>query len=281
MADSPLKPPLQRPPGYKDPNTSASSTASAPHRPPALRNKPRLPSSYKPKRRKRNCCRTCCCVFCFLILFLIVVAALALALFYLIYDPKLPVFHLLAFRISSFKVSATPDGSFLDAQVSIRVEFKNPNDKLSIRYGKIEYDVTVGQATEFGRREVPGFTQGRKNTTTVKAEAAVKGKMLAVEDAARLLSRFQSKAMEVKVEAETAVGVAVQGWGLGPITVKLDCESKLRNIEAGDMPICNINLLRWYSLPFLFLFFHHILYYNITHISKSTPIIIHFIQFVQ
>ncbi|XP_038886533.1 NDR1/HIN1-like protein 6 [Benincasa hispida] len=250
MADSPLKkPPLQKPPGYKDPNPSgSSSTSSAPHLPPATRNKPRLPSSYKPKRRRRNCCRTCCCVFCFLILFLIVVAALAIALFYLIYDPKLPVFHLLAFRISSFKVSATPDGSFLDAQVSIRVEFKNPNDKLAIRYGAIEYDVTVGQSTDFGRRELAGFTQGRRSTTTVKAEAAVKNKMLAVEDGARLLSRFQSKSMEVKVEAETTVGVVLQGWGLGPINVKLDCESKLKNIEDGDMPICNINLLRWINI---------------------------------
>ncbi|KAA0032991.1 protein YLS9 isoform X1 [Cucumis melo var. makuwa] len=247
MADLPMKPPLQKPPGYKDHHTAATSSSSAStvtHLPPPPRSKPRLPSSYKPKKRKRNCCRTCCCIFCFLILFLIVVAALALALFYLIYDPKLPVFHLLAFRISTFKVSATPDGSFLDAQVSIRVEFKNPNDKLSIKYGKIEYDVMVGQATEFGRRELAGFTQDRRSTTTVKAEAAVKNKMLAVEDGARLLSKFQSKALEVKVEAETAVGVVIQGWGLGPITVKLDCETKLKNIEGGDMPICNINLLR-------------------------------------
>lgn len=139
--------------------------------------------------------------------------------------------------------------------MSIRVEFKNPNEKLSIKYGKIEYDVTVGQATEFGRRELAGFTQGRRSTTTVKAEAAVKNKMLAVEDGGRLLSKFQSKALEVKVEAETEVGVVVQGWGLGPITVKLDCESKLKNIDGGDMPTCNINLLRWYFLPFSFSLF--------------------------
>ncbi|KAG7025304.1 NDR1/HIN1-like protein 2, partial [Cucurbita argyrosperma subsp. argyrosperma] len=244
MADSPLKPPLQRPPGYKDPSASGSSASIPVSKPPAARNKPRLPTSYKPKKRKSSCCRLCCCVFCFLILFLIVVVSLAGALFYLIFDPKLPLFHLLAFRISSFKVAPTPDGSYLDAQVSIRVEFKNPNDKLAIKYGKIEYDVMVGQAAEFGQRELQGFTQGRRSTTTVKADSGVKGKMLGVEDSTRLVSKYQSKAMEVKVEARTAVGVVAQGWAVGPIPVKLDCESKLKNIEAGDMPTCNINLLR-------------------------------------
>lgn len=255
MADSPLKPPLQRPPGYKDPSASGSSASIPVSKPPAARNKPRLPTSYKPKKRKSSCCRLCCCVFCFLILFLIVVVSLAGALFYLIFDPKLPLFHLLAFRISSFKVAPTPDGSYLDAQVSIRVEFKNPNDKLAIKYGKIEYDVMVGQAAEFGQRELQGFTQGRRSTTTVKADSGVKGKMLGVEDSTRLVSKYQSKAMEVKVEARTAVGVVAQGWAVGPIPVKLDCESKLKNIEAGDMPTCNINLLRWYVLPPLFFFF--------------------------
>ncbi|XP_023005046.1 NDR1/HIN1-like protein 13 [Cucurbita maxima] len=248
MADSPLKPPLQRPPGYKDPSASGSSASIPVSKPPAARNKPRLPTSYKPKKRKSSCCRLCCCVFCFLILFLIVVVSLAGALFYLIFDPKLPLFHLLAFRISSFKVAPTPDGSYLDAQVSIRVEFKNPNDKLAIRYGKIEYDVMVGQAAEFGQRELQGFTQARRSTTTVKADSGVKGKMLGVEDSTRLVSKYQSKAMEVKVEARTAVGVVAQGWAVGPISVKLDCESKLKNIEAGDMPTCNINLLRWINI---------------------------------
>ncbi|XP_022150413.1 NDR1/HIN1-like protein 6 [Momordica charantia] len=242
MADSPLKPPvsLQKPPGYKDPSASSGPGKGG--------RKARLPTSYQPKKKRRNCCRTCCCVLCFLILFLIVVAALASALFYLLFDPKLPVFHLISFRISDFKVSPKADGSYLDAEASIRVEFKNPNDKLGIVYGRIEYDVTVGEMTEFGRRSIPGFTQGRRNSTTVKAETGVKSKLLAVDDGGKMSSWFQSKTLPVKVEADTAVGLVVQGWSIGPLAVRLDCESRLKSVEAGDMPDCNIHFLRWITI---------------------------------
>ncbi|KHN35358.1 hypothetical protein glysoja_028988 [Glycine soja] len=93
------KPILQKPPGYRDPN-------SKPLPPPPR--KPMLTPSFQPKPKRRSCCRICCCTFCLTILILILVVVIAAALFYLIYDPSLPEFHLDSFRVPKLNFTGVP-----------------------------------------------------------------------------------------------------------------------------------------------------------------------------
>ena len=244
MAEQPQKPALQKPPGYRDPTTTPGKPAIA--RPPPR--KPVLPPSFHPKKRRRNWCRTCCCfVFVFFIL-LILVVAIAGGLFYLWFDPKLPVFHLQSFRVPKFNVTVKPDGTYLDAETVTRIEIKNPNGKLAIYYGGTQVGVTVGEdETELGSKEVSGFTQGKKNTTSLKVETSVKNQLVDDGSGTKLKNGFKNKGLVVDVEARTRVGFIVQGLKIGTVGVNALCGAvSLKKLDSGDMPKCSVNLFKWY-----------------------------------
>ena len=253
MAEPPLKPVLQKPPGFRDQNNIP--TRSSPK--PVMRT-PLLPQSYHPKKRRssRGCCRSCCCFFCVLILILIVIVGVASAIFYLWFLPKTPVFHLQSFRIPRFNVTVKPDGTYLDAQTMIRVEVKNPNGKLSLFYKDIHVNVKVGpkaDQTELGSGKVAGFTQRKGNTTSLKVETNVKNQLVDDGEGAKLKASYKSKGLVVSVEARTSLGYIVQGLKIGPLGVKVLCGGvSLKGLEDGKIPKCTINTLKWYVFFFTF-----------------------------
>ncbi|XP_050280189.1 NDR1/HIN1-like protein 6 [Quercus robur] len=253
MAEPPLKPVLQKPPGFRDQNFP---TQSAPK--PVMRT-PLLPQSYHPKkrrssRRSRGCCRSCCCFFCCLILILIVIVGVASAIFYLWFLPKTPVFRLQSFRIPRFNVTVKPDGTYLDAQTLIRVEAKNPNGKLSLFYKDIHVNVNVkvgakADPTELGSGKVAGFTQRKRNTTSLKVETNVKNQLVDDGEGAKLKASFKSKGLVVSVEARTGLGYIVRGLKIGPLGVKVLCGGvSLKGLEDGKIPKCTINTLKWINI---------------------------------
>lgn len=246
MAEQPLKPPpLQKPPGYRDP--------AAPGKPVArpLQRKPVLPASFHPRKRRRNWCRTCCCfVFVFLLLLTLAVA-IAGGIFYLWFEPKLPVFHLQSLRIPQFNVTVKPDGTYLDAGTVTRIEVKNPNGKLELYYGGTHVEVSVGEDedAELGRKDLEGFTQGKENTTSLKVETTVKNQLVDDGLGKRLKSGHKSKDLVVKIEAKTSVGYIVQGVKIGTVEVGVLCGGvSLKKLDSGDMPKCSIDLLKWIKI---------------------------------
>ncbi|KAL5572048.1 hypothetical protein UlMin_021645 [Ulmus minor] len=246
----PLKPTLQKPPGYRDPTIPAKPM------PRPLPRKPVLPTSFRRKSKRRNYCRTCCCFVFVFILILIIVLTIAGGIFYIWFEPKLPVFHLQSFRIPRFNVTVKPDGTYLDAQTVTRVEVKNPNGKLALYYGTTSIDITVGGETELGSKEVGGFVQAKKNATSVKVATAVKSQLVDDGSGTKLKNGYRSKDLMVNVEAKTHLGYIVQGWKIGTVGVNVHCGGRrLRKLDNGDMPRCTVNILKWYS-TFLSFFFN-------------------------
>ncbi|XWS46178.1 hypothetical protein CRYUN_Cryun14cG0042400 [Craigia yunnanensis] len=244
MSKPPLKPVLQKPPGYKDPNCPVAQPG---FRPPPR--KPVLPASFHPKKRKSSCCRVCCCSFCifFFILFLLMI--ICGAVFYLWFDPKLPGFHVQSFRISRFNVTKKPDGTYLNAATKTRLEVKNPNGKMTYYYGDTEVDVSVGvggDETELGTTTVPEFTLGKQNTTSLKVETKASYKLVVDGVGSRLLTRYRSKTLLVNLEARTKVGLGVAGLKIGMVGVTVKCDGiTMKQLDGGDMPKCVINILKW------------------------------------
>ncbi|XWS35859.1 hypothetical protein CRYUN_Cryun20dG0032900 [Craigia yunnanensis] len=244
MSEPPLKPVLQKPPGYKDPN---SSVAQPGFRPPPR--KPVLPPSFHPKKRKSGCCRVCCCCFCvfFFILFLLII--ICGAVFYLWLDPKLPGFHVQSFRISRFDVTKKPDGTYLDAATTTRLEVKNPNGKMTYYYGDTDIDVSVGEGgdeTGLGTTTVPEFTLGKQNTTSLKVQTKLSNKLVVDGVGSRLLTRYRSKTLPLNVEVRTKVGFGVAGLKIGMVGVTVKCDGiTMKQLDGGDMPRCDINILKW------------------------------------
>ncbi|EOX95792.1 Late embryogenesis abundant hydroxyproline-rich glycoprotein family, putative [Theobroma cacao] len=250
MPEPPLKPVLQKPPGYKDPSAPAVKPG---FRPPPR--KPVLPPSFHPKKRRGGCCRVCCCCFCIFFLILILLLLICGAVFYLWFDPKLPGFHVQSVRISRFNVTNKPDGTYLDAQTTTRLEVKNPNAKMTYYYGNTEVDVSVGEGgdeTELGTTTVHGFTMGKQNTTSLKVETKVINKLVDDGVGTRLQARYRSKSLRVSVEARTKIGLGVAGLKIGMVGVTVKCDGiALKRLDGGDMPKCVINMLKWAQHPLI------------------------------
>ncbi|XP_011650715.1 NDR1/HIN1-like protein 6 isoform X2 [Cucumis sativus] len=240
----PLKPILQKPPGFKDPNHIALPVP----RPPAR--KLILPSPLSQKNKKRRSCwRRCCCFFCLLVLILIVAILAVGGVLYLWFEPKLPVVHLQSFRISKFNVTDKSDGSYLNAKTIGRIEIKNPNSKLSLNYGDIEVQIAAGEGTrtELGSMIVPSFIQSEENTTSLKIETMVSNET--VDDGAgrNLNSGNRTGELVVNVEARTKIGFVVDGRRMPPVKIEVSCGSvSLKRLDRGNVPKCSIHLRRWF-----------------------------------
>lgn len=242
MADQSRKPVLQKPPGYRDPITPAQR--GVPRPPPR---KPVLPPSFHPTKRRRSCRRVCCCTLFLLILVLILIGAVAFGLLYLWFQPRLPVFHLQSFRIPQLNVTVKADGSYLDAHTIARFEMKNPNGKLSLFYKQSHVEVTAGkEETALGSTDVMGFTQGKRNTTSLKLETRVTNQLVDDGEGSRLKSSFSSKDLVVNLNVKSGVGLIVDGFRIGPLAVKVSCGGvSFKRLHSGDTPKCTVTTLKW------------------------------------
>lgn len=226
MADKPV---LQKPPGYRDSNMATPSPPPPlrpQQQPPPMRKTAGMPSSFRPKPKRGSCCRTCCCCVCITLVLVIFLLLFGTAVFYLWFDPKLPIFSLASFRLDGFKLSDDPDGASLSATAVARVEMRNPNAKLVFYYGNTAVEMSVGNGndeTGMGETTVNGFRQGPKNSTSVKVETSVKNQLLDRGLAKRLSAKFQSKDLVMNVVAKTKVGLGVGGVKIGMLAVNLRC----------------------------------------------------------
>ncbi|ESQ39269.1 hypothetical protein EUTSA_v10001596mg [Eutrema salsugineum] len=254
MADYPMQPVLQKPPGYRDPNM-----ATPPPPPPPLAARPQhpmrktagMPSSFRPKKKRRGCCRFFCCCLCITLVLFIFLLLVGTAVFYLWFDPKLPTFSLASFRLDGFKLSDDPDGALLSATAVARVEMRNPNTKLVFYYGNTDVEMSVrsgNDETGMGETTINGFRQGPKNSTSVKVETSVKSQLVERGLAKRLAAKFQSKDLVINVVAKTKVGLGVSGIKIGMLAVNLRCGGVSLNKLDTDSPKCILNTLKWVNI---------------------------------
>ncbi|XP_006358646.1 uncharacterized protein [Solanum tuberosum] len=232
--------PLKKPPGFKDPTIPIQM-------PPRKVN---LPPSFKPQKRKHRscCCRCfCCCFLIILILLLLLVSACGL--FYLWFDPKLPVFHLRSLEFTKFNVSESQDGQRLNAQSALGVELKNPNVELKIVYGDTRVDLKGENDVNMGAGEVVGFVLENRKVKVVKF--VMKSNELLYGDSIGklIMNGFKNKNLRVSADVITDIGVGYKGWKSWKIRVKVSCGSlRLKQIENGATPKCGITLFNWFDL---------------------------------
>ncbi|XP_028770393.1 NDR1/HIN1-like protein 13 [Neltuma alba] len=246
MASPPLKPVLQKPPGYRDPNNPQQPKP----RPPLAR-KPVLPLSLRSKKqRRRRYCRKCCCVFCVFILILIVALIVAASLIYIVYDPQPPVFHLQSFRVNRLNVTQKTDGVYLDASTVTRVEVKNPNSKIQWYFGQTMFGISTDDGNvNLGEKTIPAFSIKAKEVTLLKAETRVKDQILLDSEGKNLRGKFRSREFVPSVEVQTRVGMSVQSLKIGTVGISVVCgEVTLKKLEGGAMPKCTITLLKWIKI---------------------------------
>ncbi|KAE8685496.1 3'-5'-exoribonuclease family protein isoform 1 [Hibiscus syriacus] len=224
MAEPPLKPVLQKPPGYKDPNIPAEQSG---FRPPPRR--ALLPPSLHQREEKSRFCRVCCCSLCIFFSILILLIVTGCMVFYILFNPKFPVFHVQSIRMSQFNITKRPDGTYLDATTTTRLEVKNPNLKMTFNFGDTELDVSFGEG---GGEAAAGTTAVTGSTGETELDEIRTG--------------HQNKTFPVIVKAQTKVGLGVAGLKIGKMAVTVKCCDGItvKQLDGGDMPKC-VNMLKW------------------------------------
>ncbi|KAH6756476.1 hypothetical protein C2S53_002477 [Perilla frutescens var. hirtella] len=244
--------PLQRPPGYRDPNTPIQ------HPPPQKAVK--LPPSFQQAKRRRACCRICCCCFCIAMVILVFVSVSAALTFYLWFQPRLPQIHLKSIEFTKFNVSTTADGPVLDAAATVAVEIKNPNQNLGIVYDRTHVLLSaVNGDASLGEQTVAGFSQSKNNVTTLKFAMRVDKEIVDGKSAEELKKGFKSKSLLLNAEIRSGIGVKERRWATTPLQVEVVCDGvRFSQVEGGgggggSMPKCRIKVFNWYVYCFLIL----------------------------
>ncbi|GER26473.1 late embryogenesis abundant protein [Striga asiatica] len=239
MSTGQPSPPLQKPPGYRDPNLPIPR-----HGPP----KPTtLPPSFQQHKshRRAHCCRTFCCTILILILILTLILFTAGAFFYLFFQPRMPEFRLESADVEKFDVRRSPGGPTLDSRITARVRVKNPNQKLKMSYEKIRVLVNAAKGgAVLGVGSARGFTQERNNVTSLKVDVNAENGILGNADADELEKGFKSKNLSVNVEISGKVGIKGDKWSAGSVGLKVVCEGvRLISRVERQSPKCRIKVL--------------------------------------
>lgn len=248
-AEKPLKPALQKPPGFRDQQNPPSGTSTLPRRRP----RPIHPASLYPEKKRRcSFCRVFCCCVCIFVAVILLLLLIAVAVFFLWYSPKLPVVRLASFKISNFNFSSgnSDDGwSFLTADTTAVLDFRNPNGKLSFYYGDADVAVILGEKdfeTNLGSTKVKGFVEKPGNRTAVIVPTRVRKRQVDDPTAKSLRADLKSNKLLVKVTAKTKVGLAVGSRKIVTVGVSLICGGvRLQTLDS-QMAKCTIKMLKWY-----------------------------------
>ncbi|KAJ8558317.1 hypothetical protein K7X08_005083 [Anisodus acutangulus] len=101
------------------------------------------PTAYHRHNRRRCFCM--CCFWTILsICIILLLAAIAGAIFYVLYHPQRPTFSVSSLKISSFNLTTTTDDTtHFTAKLNLTLSTKNPNKKLIYNYNNYLYNCTV------------------------------------------------------------------------------------------------------------------------------------------
>ncbi|KAI4355187.1 hypothetical protein L6164_003981 [Bauhinia variegata] len=243
MAEQSTKPILQKPPGYRDP-----SMPGQPVKPPIR--KPVLPPSFRPKKTKRNYCRCCCCICCIVFLILILVVIIIAGLIYLVYSPRLPVFHMQSFRIPQLNVTDKPDGEYLNAQTVARVEVKNPSGRMVWNFKDASFEISANNGdVSLGSDTIPAFSLKESEVKSLRVETSVRGTLLKDGQGKDLKGKLRSKELVPTVKVDTEAGVVLDGFKIGMVKIDVECSNvSMKGLENGQMPQCTITVLKWVKI---------------------------------
>lgn len=186
-----------------------------------------------------------CCATCVIFIFLVMLLAVAGCVFYLLFQPRVPVFHLQSVDFPRFNVTDSPDGPVINSESVVRIQIRNQNSVLMVNYGKTDVGLRGGDV-DLGKGTVPAFSQVKKNTTVLKLTTKVKGMLLDGGSGKKVRDGFRSKSLKMWTEVNTEVGVGSKGWSTIKVPIKVVCEGvTLKDVDGGSAaPKCKITVFK-------------------------------------
>lgn len=182
-----------------------------------------------PKRRQRRSCFCSCCLWTTLmILLILLLAAIAGAVFWVLYRPHRPSFAVSSLQLSKFNLTNTAIISTFNLTVTAR----NPNKKITFFYDPISVKVFSGDFT-IGDGSLPGFVHGKKNVTTLKSVISSSNQISDGTDVSPLKSSLKNKNLPLKIQLDTKVKVKVGKVKTKKLRIRVTCDGIKISVPTG------------------------------------------------
>ncbi|CAA2992125.1 NDR1 HIN1 6 [Olea europaea subsp. europaea] len=195
-------------------------------------NRPMYRPQPPPRRRHR---RSCCCSICLcttlVILILLLLAAIAGAIFWVLYRPHRPSFSVSTLHLSKFNITDTAVTSTFNLTLTAR----NPNKKIVFFYDSISVKIFSGDIT-VGDGSLPGFIQATKNITTVKTVLSSSSPFPDGTDVSPLKSSLKNKNLPLKIRFDTKVKVKIGKLKTKKLRIRVDCDGIKISMPTGKSP---------------------------------------------
>ncbi|KAL7619044.1 NDR1/HIN1-like protein 3 [Lactuca sativa] len=207
---------------------------------------PKTKSYYRPGRgggggpscNPLTCCCSCICSCIFnLICQILITVAIFLAvvgvIFWFIFRPNVPKFHVADATLTRFTLS--PTNNTLYYNLAVNMTFRNPNRRLGIYYDKIEANAMY-HGQRFSSAEVQGFYLGHKKENNVSV--AFKGEQLVVLDSSDKSKYDSEKADDVYyIDLKLRLKIRFKVWfaKTPKFTPKFECDLKVPLSSKGKV----------------------------------------------
>ncbi|KAK4358458.1 hypothetical protein RND71_020687 [Anisodus tanguticus] len=222
---------------------------------------------YRPNRRHnrprrcncRRCFCQCCCWTILVIFFILVLAAIAGAIFYVLYHPQLPSFSISSLKISQFNLTTSPDDTTkLTTKFNVTLSTKNKNKKLIYTYDPIVLTAESTNHIDLANGFFPRFTSAPNNVTIIHSTLSVVSQVLDVDSVSTLKSDLKRKSgLPMRILLDTKVVVQMDKLKSNKVGIRVTCDSINGPIPKGENPTvasiatakCKVDLrikiLRW------------------------------------
>ncbi|XP_060205894.1 NDR1/HIN1-like protein 13 [Lycium barbarum] len=187
-----------------------------------------------PPRRKhrRSCCCCCCLLTTFFIVIIILLAAIAGAIFWVLYRPKTPSFNVQSLQVTQFNLTSTKFVS----KFNLTVTAHNPNKKISFFYDPININFSSDDV-DIGDGSLPAFTHDTKSDKTLKADVSSSGKKLEDSEISSLRSKLKNKnTLPLEIKLDTKVKVKVGSLKTKKVGIRVKCDGIKISVPTGKSP---------------------------------------------
>ncbi|XP_055825137.1 NDR1/HIN1-like protein 13 [Solanum dulcamara] len=186
-----------------------------------------------PKRKHRRSCCCCCCLFItFFIVIVILLAAIAGAIFWVLYRPQRPSFSVSTLQVSQFNLTSTK----LASKFNLTVVARNPNKKISFFYDPINISFSSDDV-DIGDGSLPAFMHDTKNTTMLRTVVSSSSKNLDDSAISNLKSKLKKKnTLPLEIKLDTKVKVKVGSLKTKKVGIRVKCDGIKITIPSGKTP---------------------------------------------
>ncbi|KAL4578300.1 hypothetical protein LXL04_014421 [Taraxacum kok-saghyz] len=175
----------------------------------------------------------CGCIFNLvfqIIITIVVLLGIAVLVFWLIFRPNAPKFHVNEATLTQFTLS--PDNNTLYYNLAVNMTFRNPNRRIGIYYDKIEANAEY-YGKRFSTRDLDTFYLGHKRENNVGTVFV--GEQVVVlenDDRSRYSTETNDRIYNIDLKLKLRLRLKV-GWAKPKFKPKLECELKVPITSGG------------------------------------------------